>query len=147
MPTLNSQIQELAQRFAAGVLAAIRSASLEEILGSGGARASGASSPSRRGPGRPRKEPAPAPTKGPTRTPAKKTKGGRLPRRSASDIQHVIGLITAELGRHKEGLRSEQLQKALKLDKKEITGPLSLALSEKRISKKGQKRSTTYFAK
>jgi hypothetical protein len=35
--------------------------------------------------------------------------------------------------------------KALKMEKKEITGPLNQALSEKRISKKGQKRATTYY--
>ena len=58
-----------------------------------------------------------------------------------------MGLIVAKLGEHKDGLRSEQLQKELKLDKKEITGPLMLALSKKKITKKGQKRSTTYFAK
>ena len=58
-----------------------------------------------------------------------------------------MGLIVGKLGEHKSGLRSEQLQKVLKLDKKEITGPLNQALASKKITKKGQKRSTTYFAK
>jgi hypothetical protein len=35
----------------------------------------------------------------------------------------------------------------LKLDKKEITRPLAEALAAKKISKRGQKRSTAYFAK
>jgi hypothetical protein len=142
MPTtLKSEIEKLAETLAAGVLAAIRGASLEELLGERGTKSV------KRGPGRP-----PKTTRGgggqpdPLRRP-KKGKGGRLARRSPSDIQHVIGLIASELGRHKEGLRSEQLQKALKMEKKEITGPLNQALAEKRISKKGQKRATTYFAR
>ena len=59
----------------------------------------------------------------------------------------MIGLVVAKLGEHKTGLRSEQLQKALKLDKREISGPLAQALAAKKISKKGEKRATTYFAK
>ncbi len=58
----------------------------------------------------------------------------------------MIGLVVDHLKKNKNGLRSEQLQKALKLDKKEITRPLEQALGEKKITKKGQKRSTTYFA-
>ena len=142
MPTLKSTIASLADSFAAGVLAAIRSASLEEILSGQSA------APARRGPGRPRSA---ANGRGATVVeapkPAKRGKGGRLARRSPSDIEHVIGLIVGKLGEHKEGLRSEQLQQALKLDKKEITGPLSQALAAKKITKKGQKRLTTYFAR
>jgi hypothetical protein len=134
MPTLKQQIHALAENLANNLVAAVQSASLEEILSGGGAP--------RRGPGRPPKarggggQPAP-----------KKTKGGRLARRSPEDIEHVIGLVVAKLGEHKDGLRSEQLQKALKLSKKEIVGPLTLALAKKKVTKKGQRRSTTYFAK
>jgi hypothetical protein len=138
MPTLKTQIASLADSFAAGVLAAIRSASLEEIL------AGGSAVPAKRGPGRPRKVDGANATAAPK--PAGRRKGGRLARRSPSDIEHVIGLVVAKLKEHKGGLRSEQLQKALKLDKKEITGPLNQALAAKKVTKKGQKRSTTYFA-
>jgi hypothetical protein len=141
MPTLKSKIASLADSFAAGVLAAIRSSSLEEILSGGG----GSAAPARRGPGRPRKTDGAAAIEAPK--PAKRGKGGRLARRSPADIEHVVGLIVGKLGEHKTGLRSEQLQKVLKLDKKEITGPLNQALAAKKITKKGQKRSTTYFAK
>ncbi len=150
--SLQKSIASLAEVFAASVVAAIRSASLEEILTEGkGARSSSpAFIPVKRGPGRPRKiqsaAPAsPAAAKAPVR--AKAAKGGRLPRRSEADLQRVVGVIVTELGKHKEGLRSEQLQKTLKLSKKEIVGPLGLALEQKKISKKGQRRSTTYFAK
>jgi hypothetical protein len=156
MASLRSQIQSLAESFTAGIIDAIRGASLQELLSEGG----GGSAPARRGPGRPRKDAALASgsasngkgTGGggqpdPLAQPKSKRKGGRLARRSPSDIAHVIGLIVSTLGEHKAGLRSEQLQKVLKLDKKEITGPLAQALSAKKITKKGQKRSTTYFAK
>lgn len=142
MPTLQSRIHTLADAFAQGVLAAIRSASLEEILSEGGAS-------TKRGPGRPPKaateRSAPAAAAKPASV--KRGKGGRLPRRSPSDIEHVIGMITKALSDAGKGLRSEELQKVLKLSKKEIVGPLTQALGSKRITKKGQKRATTYFAK
>jgi hypothetical protein len=143
MTTLKSKIATLADSFAAEVLAAIRSSSLEEILSGGGS--GGGAAPARRGPGRPRKADAGAAMAAPK--PAKRGKGGRLARRSPADIERVVGLIVGKLGEHKAGLRSEQLQKVLKLDKKEITGPLNQALAAKKITKKGQKRSTTYFTR
>jgi hypothetical protein len=147
MPTLKSRIAELADTFVAGVLSAIRGASLAEILGDGSSAA-----PAKRGPGRSKRAAVVAGGGGmpdPLNVPkkAKRGKGGRLMRRSTSDIERVIGLVVAKLGEHKAGLRSEQLQKALKIDKKEITRPLELALKAKKIVKTGKKRSTTYFAK
>jgi hypothetical protein len=56
-------------------------------------------------------------------------------------------LITKALAGAAKGLRSEELQNALKLSKKEIVGPLNQALAAKKVTKKGQKRATTYFAK
>jgi hypothetical protein len=146
MLSLHAKIQALADTFAQGVLAAVRSASLDEILGGA---TSGAPAPARRGPGRPRKAPAASTTTEAPSAPkaAKKGKGGRSMRRSPEDINKVIALVVDHLKKNTKGLRSEQLQKALKLDKKEITLPLEQALGEKKITKKGQKRSTTYFAK
>jgi hypothetical protein len=140
--SLKNRIEALAEEFSAGVLAAIRSASLEEILseGSHGGRASSrAAAPAaasssdgeaKRGPGRP-----------------KGKKSGRLARRSPEQIAQVVEAIVGALKKQKAGLRSEQLQKLLSLDKKEISGPLNEALEGKKITKKGQRRATTYFAK
>jgi hypothetical protein len=150
MSNLKSQIAALAETFSAGVLAAIRSASLEDILAGGGA------GPAKRGPGRPSKSSngaavarggggQPDPLGVPTRS--KRGKGGRLARRSPEQIAHVVESIVGALKQSKEGMRSEQLQKVLKLDKKEISGPLAEALGGKKISKKGQRRATTYFAR
>ena len=128
---LNSRLLD-----SAGVLAAIRSASLEEILSEGGrsrgsaaVHAPSAAAPAKRGPGRPRK------------------KSGRLARRSPEQIAQVVESIVGALKKQKAGMRSEQLQKLLSLDKKEISGPLAEALSGKKITKKGERRATTYFAR
>ena len=143
--TLKNRISALAEEFSAGVLAAIRAASLEEILsegsrsGSSGGRGAAAPAaratsadgePAKRGPGRPRGR-----------------KSGRLARRSPEQIAQVVEAIVGALKKNKAGMRSEQLQKLLSLDKKEISGPLNEALEGKKITKKGQRRATTYFAR
>src|SRR5580704_11581945 len=107
--SLKNRIEALAEEFSAGVLAAIRSASLEEILseGSRGRASAGASAsaPALRGPGRPRGR-----------------KSGRLARRSPQQIAAVVESIVGALKKNKTGMRSEQLQKLDSLDKKEISG-------------------------
>ena len=138
--SLKNRIASLAEEFSAGVLAAIRSASLEEILSEGSrgsaprasasAAPAGSAGPAKRGPGRPRGR-----------------KSGRLARRSPEQIAQVVESIVAALKKNKAGMRSEQLQKLLNLDKKEISGPLNEALEGKKITKKGQRRATTYFAR
>jgi hypothetical protein len=147
--SLKNRIEALAEEFSAGVLAAIRTASLEEILSEGSrshatratpatrapaARASAAAAPAaepaKRGPGRPRGK-----------------SSGRLARRSPEQIAQVVESIVGALKKNKAGMRSEQLQKLLGLDKKEISGPLAEAIGGKKITKKGQRRATTYFSR
>ncbi len=128
--TLKSDIEALASTFADGVLAALRNASLEDIL-EGRVSPVAKSAPAR-------------PTSSTTSRP-QKTAGGSG-RRSASDIAHVEGVIVAKLREHRAGLRSEQLQKVLKLSKAEIVRPIASALAAKKIVKTGEKRATTYFA-
>jgi hypothetical protein len=131
MPNLNSSIQTLAETFAASVLQAIRSASLEDIL---------AESPAvKRGPGRPPGKPGPG---RPATTSAK-----RLARRSAENIAAVADTIVALVKKHTKGLRAEQIRAELEIDKKEWARPLEVALASKKLTKKGEKRATTYFAK
>jgi hypothetical protein len=129
--TLHATIQNLASQFAQGVLDAIRSASLDDILtetGGGGrrARASVAVSPS---------------------AAAVRRRGDRLPRRSASDIAETVDAIVALLASKPQGLRAEKIRAELGLEAKELPRPISEALRSHRITKKGQKRATTYFAK
>jgi Fic family protein len=134
---LQSAISQLASSFATEVLNAIRGASLEEILGAQGSAPRGAAAaPARRG--RPAKTVA---------APAKKARGGRLPRRSPEQLSSAIEQIVGLLKKNKEGLRSEQIQAQLGLAKNEVTRPLVKGLEDGVLKKKGQKRSTTYFAR
>jgi hypothetical protein len=131
--TLHSTIQHLASQFASGVLDAIRGASLEEILSETSGRTG-------RRPGRPLSAGG-VPSVGSSRR-----KSGRLPRRSQSDIAAVVESIVSLLGSKPKGLRAEQIRAELGLEAKELPRPISEALKSHKISKKGQKRATTYFA-
>ena len=84
----------------------------------------------------PRSPPAPA-------APA----GGRLPRRSAEEIEATLEKIVALLKKHKDGLRAEEIRKSLAMQAKEMPRILKEGLSTKKLTSKGQKRATTYFAK
>lgn len=124
MSNLKSEISRLAEDFAAAVLSAIRSASIEEILDQTSGRRRAAASGAR----------APRDT-------------GRRVRRSAADIASTVDAIESLLQKNPEGLRAEQIRTALGLQAKEMPRPLAEGLSQKRFSKEGQKRATTYFAK
>jgi hypothetical protein len=140
MPTsLRSTLSALAAKFANDVLAAIRGASIEDLL------VENARAP-RRGP---RRAPAAAAatkvTATASRASATKARfvGGRLARRSPADIEKTLAHVVAAL---KAGpMRSEQIQKALKLDKREMPRVLALGLKKKLIRRKGQKRATQYM--
>jgi hypothetical protein len=119
---------ELAQSFADGVLAAIRTASLEDLLAESGnrrrARAEG------RG-GRP----------DPLR------KGGRLHRRTQEQIDAVLAkVIAAVKATRGKGLRAEEIREMLGLDVREVPRVLKEGLRTKKLKSKGQKRATVYSA-
>lgn len=63
-----------------------------------------------------------------------------------ADIGSVVQDIVSLLGKHPEGLRSEQIRSALGLQAKELPRPLADGLTAGTITKVGQKRATTYFA-
>ena len=138
MSTLRTTLHDLASNFADAVLAAIRTASLDELVG----ETNGAP---RRGPGRPRgnttkSASTAARASAPTRTPT----GGRLARRSPEDIAKTLGLVVAAL---KTGpMRAEEITKSLGVDKRELPRVLAEGLKTKKLRKKGEKRATTYSA-
>ncbi len=129
MANLNSTITVLAETFAAQMVAALRSMSLEEILGAtqmgDGARVktSGAT---------------------PKATKAPRSKG-RLARRSAEDIAKMQAAIVA-LVKASKGIGAEQIRAHLKITKAELASPINAALASKKIRKTGQKRATKYHA-
>jgi hypothetical protein len=130
MSDLRKSIHRLAQSFASGVLQAIRDSSLEDILAE--------TTAPKRGPGRPPGK------RGPGRPAGSTSK--RLGRRSAKDLAAVTASIVALVSKHPKGLRAEQIRAELGIAKKEWMRPLGLALDSKKLTKKGAKRSTTYFA-
>lgn len=125
MSRLHAQLESLAAEFAQSVLQTIRESSLEDLL---------AESRGRRGPGRP---PAASRSSG---------GGGKRVRRSAEQLETTLTSIVSLLKKHKDGLRSEQIQEELGLSRKEIPRPITLGLQRKELKKKGQKRATVYFA-
>jgi len=147
--SLRGTISQLAHEFAASVLGAVRNSPLGEILEE-------TANAGRRGPGRPRKQPALADFGSPASSassasaaprPARgRGKGRRLGRRSAKALGRVVDQIAALLASHPKGLRAEQIRAQLNLSAKEMPRPIAKALESKRITKTGEKRATTYFA-
>ncbi len=138
MPSsLRNRLNDLAASFSAGVLDAIRGASLEELLSESSGGKSRAPS---RAPVRSVAPGVPAVAAAPRRRP------GRLPRRSAGDISQAVEKIVGLLSDNPAGLRAEQIRQKLGLQAKELPRPLKEGLDGGRLSKVGRKRATTYFA-
>ena len=129
--SLRAALNDLAASFANDVLAAIRGASLQDLHADGGVGSS------RRG------RPRGAAT---TSRPARRS-GGRLARRSPAEIAGLIDKVRGLLRGKKSGLRSEEIQAALKLDRRELPRVLGTGLESKKLRKVGQKRATRYFAR
>ena len=135
---LRNHINDLAMKFAHQLMAALKTASLSDLASEAASQAGG-----KRGPGRPAKgaAAAKAPSAGPV------GKGGKRRRRSAADLAETVESIVKLLKTNTKGLRAEQIRAKLGLARKEIPRPIAAALESKKITKKGQKRATTYFAK
>src|SRR5579872_3328157 len=130
--SLRSALNDLAEQFASGVLRAIRSANLEDLLAEGAGAA-------RRGPGRPRGGGST------TASPRAKRKSGRLARLSPEQIAEVVAkVVSAIRGSKGKGLRAEQIRKQLGLDVREMPRVLREGVAKKMLKSKGQKRATTY---
>lgn len=133
MASLRSALDRLASEFAASVLAAIRSASLDELVADGGGTRGGA--------GRPPKARAKGEVK-----PARVARSGRLKRRSPEDIAEALDQIVALVKKHKDGLRAEEIRANLGMEAKEMPRVLKEGLAKRKLKAKGQKRATTYTA-
>jgi hypothetical protein len=126
--SLRSQLNDLATTFADGVLAAIRTASLDDLLAESGGRRRG-----REGGGG-----QPDPLRGAQ---------GRLARRTQEQIEATLAKVIAAVRAAKgEGLRAEEIRKALRLDVREVPRVLKEGLRTRKLKAKGQKRATTYRA-
>jgi hypothetical protein len=150
MSTLRTQLQDLARSFADQVIGAIRGTSLQELLSPGGSgvgngRRARADTPKAFASARAARNAvveatAASAVKAPRAS-------GRLPRRSADEIQAALDKVVALLKKQKEGLRAEEIRTNLGLQAKEMPRILKEGLSAKKLTCKGQKRATTYFAR
>jgi|SRR5882672_3525555 len=139
MSNIQSQIHVLARSFVDQVVEVLRGASLRDLVsheGSGGGV----------GNGRPVRSTVSAATSAPSAPKAARS-NGRLARRSAGEIEAALDKIVALLKKHKEGLRAEEIRSNLDMLAKEMPRILKEGLSTKKLTSKGQKRATTYFAK
>jgi hypothetical protein len=122
-PSLQQKLGELAAEFAQSIVALLQDQPLSMLTGEGGHVTT-----------------APKPARAPR---ASKGEGGRRgPEQMAALIEQIVHAVKAA----PEGLRSEQIQKATDLDKREIVRPLQLALKQGLLRKVGEKRSTSYFS-
>jgi hypothetical protein len=133
MSALRRAIADLAETFANQVLAALRTASIVDI-----AALSGGQAP--RGPGRPRKNAA-APA---AEAPARGRRGRK--RRTSADLEALGGRIADLVRNTPSGMRAEAIRDALGVPRKELPRVITQLLSNGQLSKKGQRRATTYFA-
>lgn len=156
MNNIESLITNFASQITAevrqAVLAELRHMSLDQLFELAGGKpgrtspraaasaAATAKPAGKRGPGRPRKDASAAPAA----APKKAKKSGRLPRRSAEDIQGVLDQIVAFVQAN-PGVRSEHITASLGLDKKELPRPIAEGLRSGVLTKQGQKRATQYY--
>jgi hypothetical protein len=136
MPTLRPQLDALAAKLANEILAALQGASLQELLSPGAAATVGN--------GRPH---APLAKRALATLPKSARSSGRLRRRSAEAIQAMLNKIVLLVKTHKEGMRAEEIRSKLGMQAKEMPRILKEGISKKKLSSKGQKRATTYFAR
>ena len=79
---------------------------------------------------------------------ARRKGGGRLARRTPEQVKAILDkVVSAIRGAKGKGLRSEQIQAALKLDKRELPRVIAIGLQSKKLRRKGEKRATVYFAR
>ena len=149
MSNLRTQIEALAAQFTTQILTAMRSASLDELVGVGAPSSAPAT---HRGPGRPRKIEvavlaANVPAGGVRKPGRPRKSGGRLARRSPEELKAAMDKVVAFVGKSKAGVTAEQIKAGLKMDTRELPRLIQMALSAKALSKKGEKRATRYFGK
>ena len=133
--SLHSTLNDLAASFADSILAAIRGASLHELVSSERPAKASARSP----------RPAAAAVAAAPTSAKRVRSAGRLPRRSAEDIGAALTQVVALVKKHKDGMRAEQIRSELGLQAKEMPRILKEGLGKKSLKAKGQKRATTYF--
>ena len=131
MNAFKEMISGLAEEFVSAILEAVRGASLDDLSSVGGSamktHAAGGYRP-------------------PVAKKSGGSKGGKRVRRSEEAIQEVAEQIAVFVKKHKDGVGAETIREELGIDRKDLSRPMTEALGQKLISKRGEKRGTLYFA-
>jgi hypothetical protein len=142
MPTLRTQLDALAANFAQQIILAIQGASLQELIAPSGREIRNGSKELEARiavGGGSRHEPL--------STPKRRGKNGRLARRSADEIEATLNKIVLLVKGQKAGMRAEEIRRKLGMEPKEMPRILKEGIATKKLTSKGQKRATTYFAR
>ncbi len=136
---LDQQIRDRIEMFVQDLTALVRQSAVRAVTS-----ALGESTVTRRGPGRPRSNGIAALAGGRrSGRPAGRRKGEkRAPEQLAALVDKLFALIKG-----KPGQRTEEIASTLGISTKELTLPAKKLIAEKRVSTKGQKRATRYFAR
>jgi hypothetical protein len=139
--TLRSRLSELAATFADQVIASLEASSLQEIVGIQDSARTGASS-------RPeRTTTLRGAAAGAARSSRVLRASGRLRHRSGAQIMEALERVVTLLRSHERGLRAEEIRVDLGMLSKEMPRVLKEGLAAKKLTSKGHKRATTYFAR
>lgn len=127
---VEEQIRARVDAFVAELSELVRQAALERLTDAFGADAvsAGRAAKGKRG-------------KAPGRAPALSKKGGK---RTAKELEAFSDRILATI-KAQPGIRADQIAAALGLVTRDVVLPIKKLLTQKAVTKKGQKRATAYF--
>ena len=138
---LDQQIRDRIETFVQELGALVRQSAVQAV-----ASALGQGAPVRRGPGRPRANGLSTllniGRRGPGPPPGRRKGEKRAPEQLAQLVDKLFAAIKS-----KPGQRIEEIAGTLGTTTKELTLPAKKLISEKRVSTRGQKRATRYFAR
>ena len=134
MANINDTVRAALEAFVDDISSLIQQAALESVET---ALAGASSIPSRRGRGPRAVAPASAPSA------ANRKKGAK---RTPEELEQLIKKLHGYIAKN-PGQRIEQIASSLDISTKELNLPAKKLISEKKLTTKGQKRATTYFAK
>ncbi len=141
MSDINQQIEQRIQTFVTVLSGLVRAAAMDAVQAALGGNAHPAAPAAKRGPGRPKKNAAPAAKSG--RAP--KAKGGTRGRRTPAQIEAIVDDVLSYIKAH-PGMRSEKIRAGMKIDRPALRDALDRLGDAKKIKMKGVKRAATYTA-
>lgn len=126
MPALHARLNELAAAFVSEVIAAVRTASVADLMGV-----------------RPERNGTPARTARTSRRAVRPTTAGRQ-RRSSADLDQAVAEVAALLRSRGTPMRSEEIQRVLQMDRRAMPLVLRRGVEGGALAFKGERRARVY---